>query len=32
MLGRPKVKRILDRATGFVLVGLGTRLALEHRR
>jgi threonine/homoserine/homoserine lactone efflux protein len=28
ILGRPSVKRLLDRATGVVLVGLGVRLAL----
>jgi threonine/homoserine/homoserine lactone efflux protein len=32
ILTRPRVKRALDRVTGFVLVGLGVRLALEHRR
>jgi threonine/homoserine/homoserine lactone efflux protein len=32
VLGRPRVKRALDRVTGVVLVGLGARLALEHRR
>ena len=31
VLGRPAVKRTLDRVTGTVLVGLGVRLALEHR-
>jgi threonine/homoserine/homoserine lactone efflux protein len=30
-LTRPKVKRLLDRASGVVLVGLGVRLALERR-
>jgi threonine/homoserine/homoserine lactone efflux protein len=32
LLSRPRVRRMLDRATGIVLVGLGVRLALEHRR
>ena len=32
VLGRPAVKRTLDRLTGTVLFGLGVRLALEHRR
>jgi threonine/homoserine/homoserine lactone efflux protein len=27
----PRVKRTLDRISGLVLVGLGTRLALENR-
>ena len=31
VLGRPHVKRALDRISGLVLVGLGTRLALENR-
>jgi RhtB (resistance to homoserine/threonine) family protein len=31
VLGRPRVKRALDRITGIVLIGLGTRLALERR-
>ena len=31
VLVRPRVKRTLDRITGLVLVGLGTRLALENR-
>jgi RhtB (resistance to homoserine/threonine) family protein len=31
VLTRPKVKRLLDRASGVVLVGLGVRLALERR-
>ena len=31
VLGRPRVKRALDRLTGIVLIGLGTRLALERR-
>ena len=31
VLGRPRVKRALDRISGLVLVGLGTRLALENR-
>jgi threonine/homoserine/homoserine lactone efflux protein len=30
-LVRPRVKRALDRVTGVVLIGLGTRLALEKR-
>ena len=32
VLGRPAIKRTLDRATGAVLIGLCVRLALEHRR
>jgi RhtB (resistance to homoserine/threonine) family protein len=32
VLSRPRVKRLLDRASGIVLVALGARLALEHRR
>jgi threonine/homoserine/homoserine lactone efflux protein len=32
LLSRPPVRRVLDRVTGVVLVGLGVRLALEHRR
>jgi threonine/homoserine/homoserine lactone efflux protein len=32
VLARPAVKRTLDRITGTVLIGLGIRLALEHRR
>jgi RhtB (resistance to homoserine/threonine) family protein len=32
ILTRPRVKRALDRVTGVVLVGLGVRLAFEHRR
>ena len=31
VLVRPRVKRTLDRISGLVLVGLGTRLALENR-
>ena len=31
LLSRPRVRRALDRLTGIVLVGLGVRLALEHR-
>jgi threonine/homoserine/homoserine lactone efflux protein len=31
VLVRPRVKRTLDRISGLVLVGLGTRLALEKR-
>ena len=31
VLVRPRVRRTLDRITGLVLVGLGTRLALEKR-
>jgi threonine/homoserine/homoserine lactone efflux protein len=31
VLSRPRVKRLLDRLSGIVLVGLGARLALEHR-
>jgi threonine/homoserine/homoserine lactone efflux protein len=32
LLSRSRVRRTLDRLTGIVLVGLGIRLALEHRR
>ena len=32
VLSRPRAKRVLDRVSGMVLVGLGARLALEHRR
>jgi RhtB (resistance to homoserine/threonine) family protein len=31
MLQRPRIKRALDRITGAVLIGLGLRLAAEHR-
>ena len=31
VLVRPRVRRMLDRISGLVLVGLGTRLALENR-
>jgi RhtB (resistance to homoserine/threonine) family protein len=31
VLALPRVKRALDRITGLVLIGLGVRLALEHR-
>jgi threonine/homoserine/homoserine lactone efflux protein len=31
VLQRPRVKSVLDRLTGVVLIGLGTRLALERR-
>jgi threonine/homoserine/homoserine lactone efflux protein len=31
VLSRPSVKRTLDRLTGVVLIGLGVRLALQHR-
>jgi RhtB (resistance to homoserine/threonine) family protein len=31
VFARPRVKRTLDRISGLLLVGLGTRLALEHR-
>jgi threonine/homoserine/homoserine lactone efflux protein len=31
VLTHPKVKRLLDRASGVVLVGLGVRLAIERR-
>ena len=31
VLGRPRVKRALDRVTGVALVGLGVRLAFERR-
>jgi RhtB (resistance to homoserine/threonine) family protein len=31
MLERPRVKRVLDRLTGVVLIALGLRLAVEHR-
>jgi threonine/homoserine/homoserine lactone efflux protein len=30
-LRQPAVKRMLDRPTGIVLIGLGLRLATEHR-
>jgi threonine/homoserine/homoserine lactone efflux protein len=30
-LQRPRVKATLDRVTGIVLIGLGLRLAIEHR-
>jgi threonine/homoserine/homoserine lactone efflux protein len=30
-LVRPPVRRVLDRITGVMLIGLGTRLALEKR-
>lgn len=30
-LRRPRVKAALDRVTGVVLIGLGLRLAIEHR-
>jgi RhtB (resistance to homoserine/threonine) family protein len=32
VLTRPRIKRTLDRISGTVLVALGVRLALEHRR
>jgi|RhiMetdeSRZDD1v2_1073273.scaffolds.fasta_scaffold261034_2 RhtB (resistance to homoserine/threonine) family protein len=32
VFSRTRVKRLLDRVSGMVLVGLGARLALEHRR
>jgi threonine/homoserine/homoserine lactone efflux protein len=32
LLLRPRVRSVLDRVTGAVLVGLGLRLTLEHRR
>lgn len=32
VFARPSVKRALDRISGLVLIGLGVRLALEHRR
>jgi RhtB (resistance to homoserine/threonine) family protein len=32
VLGRPNVKRILDRVSGLVLIGLGIRIAFDHRR
>jgi threonine/homoserine/homoserine lactone efflux protein len=32
LLGRPPVKRAVDRLSGIVLIGLGMRIALEHRR
>ena len=32
VLGRPAVKRVIDRLSGIALVGLGARLALERRR
>jgi threonine/homoserine/homoserine lactone efflux protein len=31
LLRRPRVRRVLDRVTGTVLIGLGVRLALERR-
>ena len=31
VFGRPGVKRILDRVSGLVLIGLGIRIAFEHR-
>jgi threonine/homoserine/homoserine lactone efflux protein len=31
VLARPRIKRTLDRISGTVLIGLGVRLALEHR-
>jgi threonine/homoserine/homoserine lactone efflux protein len=31
VLRRPRVKAMLDRLTGVVLIGLGIRLATEHR-
>jgi RhtB (resistance to homoserine/threonine) family protein len=31
VLTRPRIKRALDRISGVVLIGLGVRLALEHR-
>jgi RhtB (resistance to homoserine/threonine) family protein len=31
VLSRPRLKRLLDRVSGMVLVALGARLALEHR-
>jgi threonine/homoserine/homoserine lactone efflux protein len=30
-LQRPRVKAAMDRVTGIVLIGLGLRLAIEHR-
>jgi threonine/homoserine/homoserine lactone efflux protein len=32
LLGRPPVKRAVDRLSGIVLIGLGMRIAFEHRR
>ena len=32
VLGRPRVRRAIDRVSGAVLIGLGLRLALEERR
>jgi threonine/homoserine/homoserine lactone efflux protein len=32
VLTRPRIKRTVDRISGSVLIGLGVRLALEHRR
>jgi RhtB (resistance to homoserine/threonine) family protein len=32
LLGRPRIKRAVDRLSGIVLIGLGMRIALEHRR
>jgi threonine/homoserine/homoserine lactone efflux protein len=31
LLQRPSIARALDRLTGIVLIGLGVRLATEHR-
>ena len=31
VLRRPSVKAALDRVSGVVLIGLGVRIALEHR-
>jgi threonine/homoserine/homoserine lactone efflux protein len=31
VLRRPRIKTALDRLTGVVLIGLGVRLATEHR-
>ena len=32
VLGRPRVRRAIDRVSGVVLIGLGVKLALEERR
>ncbi len=31
VIARPRVRRVLDRFTGLVLIGFGVRLAFEHR-
>jgi threonine/homoserine/homoserine lactone efflux protein len=32
LLGRPRVRRVIERVSGIELVGLGVRLAFENRR